>query len=289
MAHAILTTKYSHAIAFYIETCENTQFQPLYEPSLFRILKGIKPCQWKSLSGLDDITASGINGFDKLKSVAVSFNNQDISEMLEIGRWYLKTRFQLNCKMESQIITHSIAHALSDPKNRSLKSTSYLSNEVCHDCLNLFQGLHKIKGLALQQNASSDIMYDINIAVRDIILYFKHLMCDAKQKKTKSFSFDQLDSETCFWLKDFSQKIFPMKFREGQREYFGKKGMSLHVDVFFLKKNNHLLKRLYLSSINQCDQGLIDILSLGKAVLKQLKVDEPQIQKLFAKSDNASC
>ena len=80
-----------------------------------------------------------------------------------------------------------------------------------------------------------------------------------------------------------------MKFREGQREYFGKKGMSLHVDVFFLKKNNHLLKRLYLSSINQCDQGMIDMLSLVKAVLKQLKVDEPQIQKLFAKSDNASC
>ena len=198
MAHAILTTKYSHAIAFYIETCENTQFQPISESSLFRILKGIKPAQWKSLSGPDEITASGINGFEKLKSVAVSFNNQDISGMLEIGKRHMKTRFQLNCKMESQIATHSIAHALSDPKNRSLKSTSYLSNEVCHDCLNLFQGLHKIKGLALQQNASSDIMYDINMAVRDIILYFKHLICDAQQKKTKSFGFDQLDDETCF-------------------------------------------------------------------------------------------
>ena len=34
---------------------------------------------------------------------------------------------------------------------------------------------------------------------------------------------------------------------------------------------------------------MIDTLSLGKEVLVQLKVDEPQIQKLFAKSDNASC
>ena len=214
VAHAILTTKYSHGIAFYVETCENMQFQHLSESSLFRILKEIKLSQQKSLSGFDDITASSINGFEKLISVAVNFNNQDISEMLEIGKRYFKTRFQLNCKMESPIATHSIAHALSDPKNRSLKSTSYLSNEVCHDCLNLFQGLHKIKGLALQQNASSDIMYDINMAVRDIILYFKHLICDAQQKKTKSFGFDQLDDETCIWLKDFSQKILPMKFRE---------------------------------------------------------------------------
>ena len=65
--------------------------------------------------------------------------------------------------------------------------------------------------------------------------------------------------------------------------------MPLHVNVLFLKKNNHLFKRLYLSSINQCDQGMIDTLSLGKEVLVKLKVDEPQIQKLFAKSDNASC
>ena len=80
-----------------------------------------------------------------------------------------------------------------------------------------------------------------------------------------------------------------MKYREGQRKYFGRKGMSLHVDVFFLKKNSHFLKRLYLPSINQCEQGMIDTLSLGKTVLKQLKVDEPQIQKPFSKSDNASC
>ena len=56
VVHAILTTKYSHAIAFYIETCKNTQFQPLSESSLVRILKGINPVQQKSLSGLDDIT-----------------------------------------------------------------------------------------------------------------------------------------------------------------------------------------------------------------------------------------
>ena len=34
---------------------------------------------------------------------------------------------------------------------------------------------------------------------------------------------------------------------------------------------------------------MIDTLSLRKAVVKQLKVDGPQIQKLFAKSDNANC
>ena len=80
-------------------------------------------------------------------------------------------------------------------KNRSLKSTSYLSDVVFLDWLNLFQGLHKIKGLVLQQNASSDIMFNIKITVRDIVLYFKHLMRGAQQKLAKAFGYDQLDYE----------------------------------------------------------------------------------------------
>ena len=82
--------------------------------------------------------------------------------------------------------------------------------------LKLISRLHKIKGLSLQQNASPDIIYDINIAVGDIILYFKHLMCDAQQKKAKLSGFDTLDNQTCFWSKDFSQKILPMKFGKGR-------------------------------------------------------------------------
>ena len=33
-------------------------------------------------------------------------------------------------------------------------------------------------------------MYSINITFRDIILYFKNLVCDAQQKKGKLFGFN---------------------------------------------------------------------------------------------------
>ena len=89
-----------------------------------------------------------------------------------------------------------------------------------------------------------------------------------------------------FLVKGFQSKDIAYEVHGKAEKIFW---MPLHVNVLFLKKNNHLFKRLYLSSINQCDQGMIDTLSLGKAVLVKLKVDEPQIQKLFAKSDNASC
>ena len=49
VANAVLTTKYSHAIMLYQNTCEASNYQPLSVQSLFRILRNIKPSQRKCL------------------------------------------------------------------------------------------------------------------------------------------------------------------------------------------------------------------------------------------------
>ena len=48
--------------------CRSSEFQPLSESLLYRILRSLKPSQRKSLSRLDDIMADGLNAFDSLHS-----------------------------------------------------------------------------------------------------------------------------------------------------------------------------------------------------------------------------
>lgn len=40
---------------------------------------------------------------------------------------------------------------------------------------------------------------------------------------------------SALWIRDYCQNVLPMRFRESQSSYFGKKGMSLHADVFLMK------------------------------------------------------
>ena len=48
---------------------------------------------------------------------------------------------------------------------------------------------------------------------------------------------NEVSTTTNFWLKDWAQKVVPRKYREAQKDYFGKQGMStlilitLHIDV----------------------------------------------------------
>ena len=102
------------------------------------------------------------------------------------------------------------------------------------------------------------------------------------RKKPKNFAFLKIPETEAFWLKDFSQKVLIIKFREGQKKYFGKKEMSLHVDVFFIKQNGNIRKRVFIS-VYHCNQGIADTLSLALTVLDKFK-DHPNIRDIYAKS-----
>ena len=95
---------------------------------------------------------------------------------------------------------------------------------------------------------------------------------------------------TAFWLKDFCQKIVPVRFREVQKEYFGKKRMSLHADIFFTKSSDgSLQKKTFFTCLYQCEQDSKDVLSINENAVKKLKEIHPYITKVFTKSNNAGC
>ena len=165
-----------------------------------------------------------MNGFSSLKDVAVRFKNTELRAALERGKRYLKIKYQVNCSVPNQsILSHCPEFALSDSSDSYLQEMTNISRaEVCNDCFDLSSAMAAVRKMENEHNADADTLYDIEIAIKDIYDYVKHLMRDCKQRKAKSYAFDHLDEETAFFFKDFCQKVLPTRFREGQKEYFGK-------------------------------------------------------------------
>ena len=65
--------------------------------------------------------------------------------------------------------------------------------------------------------------------------------------------------------------------------------MSLHVDVFFVKKDSEVRKKIYLTAVYRCDQIMKDVLCIADVLLAQFKSDNPLIENLYVKSDSAGC
>ena len=284
--HAILQSKYSHLIQYYQAVCLEMDYAPLSESSLWRILRAIKPSQRKSLAGLDDITADGMNGFETIRTVLSDLKcRRDLLDDLEKSKRYLKMVYQGHCNTSSQIATHNTAFALSTPKEEPCLN---VSDEVCDDCLSLFRVLQEAIDLAASTE-NEDVIYDVKNAVDAIIEYMKHQIRDEQQKQAKIFCFHEISDTNAFWLRDYAQKVLPKSYREGQRNYFGKKGMSVHIDIFYMIVGDELIKVVYITILYRCDQSKVDTMNIAAFVLHQFTLDFPSVSHVNGKSDNASC
>ena len=81
----------------------------------------------------------------------------------------------------------------------------------------------------------NELQYDFQQARDALIELMRHVIRGVQQDEAKSMSIQEMDDESTFQIVDSAQKILPQKYREGQSEYFGKKGMSLLVSSFTMK------------------------------------------------------
>ena len=147
--HAVITARYKHIIAYYLQFCKDNNYESLSESSLYRILKELKPSQQKSLAGLDNTTADGLNGFSILTDIVKKYfeGNKGIVGNLEREK-YLKIRYPQHCVDHSTCASHCISFALSDTTDPNLCKERQCGFEnhdsFSNQCSNLYSTIDQI-------------------------------------------------------------------------------------------------------------------------------------------------
>ena len=154
VANAILTMKYSHNIAFYKDICQEINYSPMSDTSLWRVLHGINPSQRKALAGLDDFTAAGMNDFQVLLGIAEKWKYQDIAKPLHKGKRYLKSNYPAKCTIDTA------DSDLSQP-------SQVIHDEDCADFAELISAINQVCDLVLESK-DEDLLDDFNVAVADV-------------------------------------------------------------------------------------------------------------------------
>ena len=82
----------------------------------------------------------------------------------------------------------------------------------CKECYDLCHSIDSPSEIAIECKADEDTMHELETAKKNIIDYLKHLIRDVQLKKAKEYAFANLKENTAFWLRDFCQKVLPVKF-----------------------------------------------------------------------------
>jgi hypothetical protein len=298
--HAVLTAMRSHVIQDYQKYCMEIgreESDILSSRTLWNILNAIKPSLRHCLSGLDNTTADGLTAFACLielisKTDISTDKKKELTQALEQGKRYLKISYKTHCSSASNCATHCSTFALSKRDEDNFRTVCIHSHDQqCQECINLLLTLDQILMLHIHVTNSEveEFKYDCELNIKMVLEFMRHILRADKQDDAKIYAMKLLSNTTAFWLKDWAQKILPQSFREKQSDYFGKKGMSLHIDTFYSKKDDSLIKQVYYTAIFRCDQDMSATLSVADHVIKQFHKDYANVKSLVTKSDNAGC
>ena len=143
----------------YVSYCKEIPFNPLSERELYRVLKYCPAQQNKALQGLDNISADGLRGVEKLENVIRKLGERGKSSewvtgvinLLMAFKSYLKDSYRLHVSTSSRCPDHCSMFALSDPSEPEFsEECDHAHDLVCNDC----ERLYHLE--SLMKNAFSD-------------------------------------------------------------------------------------------------------------------------------------
>lgn len=205
----------------------------------------------------------------------------------------------MHVSIESTVPDHCRKYALSDSGDVDYKSDcDHNHTDSCDRCDLLSNVLVEIEEAASKTNDHSisedtidEIQFTIKQAKQNIIAWKAHLLRSINQDDARLDVIEDLDDTTVWLVEDWAMKFIPRKYRESQRDWFGKRGLSWHITVATRRSpsTKELEMMTFTHVFQSCSQDSHAVLAIMSDVINKLKQIMPSLKTIVYRQDNAGC
>ncbi len=195
----------------------------------------------------------------------------------------------------STVADHCRAYALSDPVDPDFKKTcDHQHTSRCDRCEIFPIVVSEIRSVFKEVTCfveeREEIEYIMEQSVKNIENWKAHLLRSINQDLAKHDILDDIDDQSVLLVSDWVMKYIPRKYRESQRDWFGKRGISWHITVAIKKSSDNEIQMLtFVHIFEKCNQDGPAVVAIFDDVLQQLKSVLPVLSTVYMKQDNAGC
>lgn len=123
-------------------------------------------------------------------------------------------------------------------------------------------------------------------AVECIYEWKSHILRSKNQEKARQQIVTSLVENEAFIVSDWAMKFLPRKFREGQTDWFGKRGINWHITFTVLKTGDNIN---HLTHVHIFNEPTSQDAATTAAILIDVVKSIPEATKVNFWSDNAGC
>ena len=234
----------------YYKFCEENSlgFRPLGRSSLYSLLDVCKASTRKSLQGINYFAADASEAFDSIEKLIDELHlditqHRRLVENLKRGRQYLKTDYKVHVTKSSTIGDHCATFSLSDKVDKNFRQLcDHEHTDVCDECLSLRVTFDEVKcaidSSTNDKQTSARLLTKLMSYEEAIDAWKCHLLRAINQDLCRQEILGTLNNNSVYIYMDWAMKWLPEKYREGQSNFFGKRGPSWHIGVV-VRKNEH--------------------------------------------------
>lgn len=284
----------------YVSYCKEIAFSHLSERELYRVFKYCPAQQKKALQGLDNISADGLRGVEKLENVIRKLGERGkrsewvagVINLLRAFKSYLKDSYRLYISTSSRCPDHCSMFALSDPSEPAFSEERDHSHDlVCNDCERPYHLESLIKNAFSDPEVAfystdekEDKLHDVQVSLESIYAWKRHLLRAVHQDRARQDVLDAVDSSKIFITQDSAMKFLPRRFKETpEMEWFGKRGISWHISHCVRRTSSNecevsVYSHLFRQSISQNSEVVAAVMY---HTLQEEKARHPEINEAF--------
>jgi hypothetical protein len=211
-------------------------------------------------------------------------HRQDFKKRLTVVRAFLTTTFPLAHIGADNTPIHSLPFSLN-------KTPSALTGR-CVTCDGPFYFLHEISMAIEDEDLKAEAARVLHNCVQKFHLLTAHLIRVENQQRRINDIMSNFPVNECVMIIDFKMKLEPVYGRQLTALHYGKRGISWHGAVVYIKHNEGDEPiPYYIDTIvdGNSTQDWIAVVSIVEAILHKVKEQFPAITAATLRSDNAPC
>ncbi len=208
---------------------------------------------------------------NRLENSEMINKNKILIDNLNSCKNHLNFKFKKNLSFSSDCSDHCVTHALSDTKDTSC---IHSHSRKCEECNTLDFILEEIADQInenfLDEKQRDNFNHELNQEKEKIYEWKHHLIRNWAQDRIKYEKLKNLGEDECWIIFDWAMKVLEQRFRETQKEFFAKKGMSMHVTCVIFKKDQKNWTLTFVHLLNRCSQDLNSVIGILDHVLEKI-------------------
>ena len=190
---------------------------------------------------------------------------------------------------------HCRAYARGDPDDLDCSlAYDHTHNDSCDRCLLLSSVVREIEeGLEnaeCSDNEKEELKFIISQTKQSIEAFKAHLLRSTNQDECILDILNELSVSSILLVLDWAMKFLPLKFRESQPDWFGKRGIPWHISVAIRSNNGEMEMKTFVHVFDSATtQDSSAVLGILDDAFIQLKIVTPELQTIHIRSDNVGC